>query len=495
VNLHDVKGPWIGGAFQAPHSADRVSLISPVTEQPLATAPDCDAADVDAAVRAARDALPAWAGLPPAERARCLSELAGRLEAADDMAELVTIENGSPITRSRMSNGVVPVRIYRYNAGLAAGVADDEVRDWHGQQTIVHSAPAGVVAAIVPWNAPQVLISHKLGPALAAGNTVVLKPSPETSLDAIRLSELITGSGFPPGVVNIVTGGRDTGRLLVAHPDVDLVSFTGSTAAGRFIAAQCGQLLRPVILELGGKSAAVILADADLEVFRAQLITTCVPNTGQVCYSSTRLLAPRTRYDEVIEVTRDFLATAQLGDPSDPATVFGPLVTQAQRTRVEGYIASGISDGARLVLGGGRPGHLPTGYYVEPTLFVDVDNSLRIAQEEIFGPVLTVIPYETEDEAVRIANASVYGLSGSVFTSDIGHGTAIARRIDSGAVNINGYRAAPNAPAGGHKASGLGHEGGPEGLLAYRKQTSIGLPPSARADGAPALRSDHADRG
>jgi aldehyde dehydrogenase (NAD+) len=478
MKLHDVKGPWIGGAFQAPHSADRVVLTSPVTEEPLATAPDCDAADVDAAVRAARAALPDWAASAPATRSRCLSELAARLEAADDMAELVTTENGSPITRSRASNGLVPVRTYRYNAGLAADLADDEFRDWQGQRTIVHSTPAGVVAAIVPWNAPQVLISNKLGPALAAGNTVVLKPSPETSLDAIRLSQLIADSGFPPGVVNIVTGGRGTGEALVSHPGVDLVSFTGSTAAGRSIAAQCGQLLRPVILELGGKSAAVILDDADLEVFRAQLITTCVPNTGQVCYSSTRLLAPRARYDEVIEATRDVLATAPVGDPSDPATAFGPLVTGAQRARVEGYIASGVSDGARLVLGGGRPAYLPTGYYVEPTLFVDVDNGLRIAQEEIFGPVLAVMPYDTEDEAVRIANASVYGLSGSVFTGDIGHGTEIARRIDSGAVNINGYRAAPNAPVGGHKASGLGQEGGPEGLLAYRKQTSIGLPPS-----------------
>jgi aldehyde dehydrogenase (NAD+) len=479
MKLHDVKGPWIGGAVQVPHSADRITLTSPVSEEPLATAPDCDATDVDAAVRAARAALPAWASLPPAERARCLSELAARLEAASDMPELVTTENGSPITRSRASNHLVPVRTYRYSADLAAGLVDDEVRDWHGQQTIVHSRPVGVVAAIVPWNAPQVLISNKLGPALAAGNTVVLKPSPETSLDAIRLSELIADSGFPPGVVNIVTGGRGTGEALVSHPGVDLVSFTGSTAAGRSIAAQCGQLLRPVILELGGKSAAVILDDADLEVFRAQLITTCVPNTGQVCYSSTRLLAPRSRYDEVIEATRDVLATAKQGDPSDPATAFGPLVTAAQRARVEGYIASGVSDGARLVLGGGRPAGLPTGYYVEPTLFVDVDNGLRIAQEEIFGPVLAIMPYDSEDEAVRIANDSVYGLSGSVFTSDISRGTEVARRIDSGAVNINGYRAAPNAPVGGHKASGLGQEGGPEGLLAYRKQTSIGLPPSS----------------
>jgi aldehyde dehydrogenase (NAD+) len=479
MKLHDVKGPWIGGSIQAPHSANRVTLISPVTEQRLATAPDCDAADVAAAVRAARDVLPAWAGLPSADRSGFLSELAARLEAADDLAELVTAENGSPITRSRSSNGLVPVRTYRYNAGLAADLVDDEVRDWQGQQTIVHGAPVGVVAAIVPWNAPQVLISNKLGPALAAGNTVVLKPSPETSLDAIRLAELIADSGFPPGVVNIVTGGRATGEALVAHPGVDLVSFTGSTTAGRSIAAQCGQFLRPVILELGGKSAAVILEDADLDVFRAQLIATCVPNTGQVCYSSTRLLAPRSRYEEVIEATGDVLATAPLGDPSDPATAFGPLVSEAQRARVEGYIASGVTDGARLVLGGGRPAGLPVGYYVEPTLFADVDNNLRIAQEEIFGPVLAVIPYKTEDEAVRIANTSAYGLSGSVFTSDIGHGTEIARRIDSGAVNINGYRAAPNAPVGGHKASGLGQEGGPEGLLAYRKQTSISLPMSA----------------
>jgi aldehyde dehydrogenase (NAD+) len=390
----------------------------------------------------------------------------------------VTTENGCPISRSRISNGLLPVRNYGYFAELAAKLADDEVRDWNGQRTIVHGAPAGVVAAIIPWNAPQILIANKLGPALAAGNTVVLKPSPETSLDAMRLTALFDAAGFPPGVVNIVTGGRGTGEALVTHPDVDLVSFTGSTAAGRSIAAQCGQLLRPVILELGGKSAAVILEDADLDVLRDQLITTCLPNTGQTCYSSTRVLAPRARYAEVTEAIRDVLASAPLGDPADPATAFGPLVTAAQRDRVEGYIASGVSDGARLVLGGGRPAGLTAGFYVEPTLFTDVGNGLRIAREEIFGPVLALMPYDTEDEAVAVANDTAYGLCGSVFTSDIEHGTAIARQIDAGSVNLNGYRAAPNAPAGGHKASGLGQEGGPEAMHAYRKLTSIGLPPA-----------------
>jgi acyl-CoA reductase-like NAD-dependent aldehyde dehydrogenase len=301
----------------------------------------------------------------------------------------------------------------------------------------------------------------------------VLKPAPETSLDAHLLAEAATEAGFPPGVLNVVTGGRDTGMALVSHPGVAKVAFTGSTAAGREIAAQCGTQLKPVTLELGGKSAAIVLEDADLGVLDKQVTRIFSPNSGQVCYSCTRVLAPRSRYDEVVDAVVEGMRGARVGDPMAESTNFGPLVSARQLQRVEGYIELGSAEGADLVLGGDRPADLERGFFVSPTVFRGADNSMRIAREEIFGPVLVVIPYDSDDDAVAIANDSDYGLGGTVFTADPEHGLAIARRVESGTVGINSYEPTLDSPFGGVKGSGLGRELGPESLDAYVEFKSI----------------------
>ncbi len=338
-----------------------------------------------------------------------------------------------------------------------------------------------MVAAIVPWNAPSLLTSFKLAPALAAGCTVVLKPSPETALDAFLLAEAVLDAGFPPGVVNIVPGDASVGEHLVAHPGVDKVAFTGSTAAGRRIGEVCGRLLRPVTLELGGKSAAIVLDDADLAATAQALVGTCLLNNGQYCNLSTRILAPHSRYGEVLDLVTDVVSSLVVGNPLDPAVHVGPLVSARQRVRVESYIESGRSAGAKLTTGGGRPTGMDTGWFVDPTVFGEVSNDMRIAREEIFGPVLAVIGYSDVDEAVAIANDSEYGLAGSVFTTDLDRGLDVARRVRTGTFGVNQYQPDLGSPYGGVKASGLGRELGPEGLMPYLQSKSIYLPAAAPA--------------
>jgi len=330
-----------------------------------------------------------------------------------------------------------------------------------------------VVGAIVPWNYPQTLALFKLAPLLAAGCTVVMKPSPETVLDSLLLAEAIIEADLPPGVVNIVPGGREVGAYLVEHPRVDKVAFTGSTAAGRLIARRCGELLRPVTLELGGKSAAIVLDDADLSNATEALFAATLANNGQTCNIGTRILAPRSRYDEVLEVFSGLAGALQVGDSLDPATQIGPLASARQRERVEGYIAKGRAEGGRVVAGGGRPDSQDRGWFVEPTIFADVDNSDTIAREEIFGPVLAVIPYDGVDQAVAMANDSEFGLGGSVWTNDYERGEAVAKRVQTGSIGINHYMLDPAGPFGGVKASGLGRELGPEGLTAFLQLQSI----------------------
>jgi aldehyde dehydrogenase (NAD+) len=366
--------------------------------------------------------------------------------------------------------------VLRYMAGLVANATFEEERPGHlGGTTIVRREPIGVVGGIVPWNYPQTLAAFKYGPALAAGCTIVLKPSPETVLDAFLLAEAAADAGIPPGVINIVPGGREVGAYLVQHRDVDKVAFTGSTAAGRRIAETCGRLLRPVTLELGGKSAAIVLDDADLDLAKIgnDLFAATLVNNGQTCYLGTRVLAPRSRYDEVVDTLAAFASSLAVGDALDPATQIGPMASDRHRDRVEGYIAKGTSDGARLVTGGGRPRDLDRGWFVEPTVFADVDNASTIAQEEIFGPVLAVIPYRDEEDAIRIANDSDYGLGGSVWTTDAEHGKDVARRVRTGTIGINGYLPDPGAPFGGVKASGIGRELGPDAVTAYQQYKSI----------------------
>ena len=335
-----------------------------------------------------------------------------------------------------------------------------------GGNILVRREPLGVVAAIVPWNFPQTLAAFKYAPALAAGCTLVIKPSPETVLDSYVFAEAVAEAGLPPGVINVVPAGRDVGAYLVAHPGVDKISFTGSTAAGRAIGEVCGKLLKPVTLELGGKSAAIVLDDADLDLQTVgqELFTATLLNNGQTCFLGTRVLAPRTRYDEIVDLFTAFAESLTVGNARDDATQIGPLATAGQRDRVERYIAKGRGDGARITYGGGRPAGMDKGWFVEPTVFADVDNHHTIAQQEIFGPVLSIIPYSDDQEAVRIANDSDYGLGGTVWTSDPDRGLAVAKQIQTGTIGVNTYLPDPAAPFGGVKASGLGRELGPEGL-------------------------------
>jgi acyl-CoA reductase-like NAD-dependent aldehyde dehydrogenase len=474
--LGTVEDLWIGGGPRPASGSARLELINPATEEALGTAPEAGAADVDAAVAAANAALrdPAWRDLTASDRAALLRRLADGLDRrAEEMATLITRQNGMPVKMVRWGNVGGAAFSYRWFADLAEATPVEELRPSPRSQTLVTNEPVGAVGIIAPWNGPQILVAWKLGPALAAGCTAVLKPAPETSLDARLLAEAVAEAGFPPGVFNVVTGGRETGTALVEHPGIAKVAFTGSSAAGRDIAARCGAALKPVSLELGGKSAALLLDDVDTAAFGKHVTRLCAPNSGQVCYSCTRILAPRSRYDEVVETVVEGMRSARMGDPLSEDTSFGPLVSARQRGRVEDYIALGKGEGADLILGGGRPAALERGWFVEPTVFRGVDNSMRIAREEIFGPVLVVIPYDTEADGIAIANDSDYGLGGAVFTADPTRGLAAARRIESGTVGINGYEPVLEAPFGGVKASGLGRELGPEGFAAYREPKSI----------------------
>jgi betaine-aldehyde dehydrogenase len=317
----------------------------------------------------------------------------------------------------------------------------------------------------------------KLAPALAAGAPIILKPSPETPLDGYLLAEVIDEIGLPKGMVSILPAGREVGEHMVRHPGVSKVGFTGSTAAGRKVGAICGEMLKRVTLELGGKSAAIVLDDADLAAQIPLLMPNSMMNNGEACVAQTRILAPRSRYGEVVDAVAEAVKAQTVGDPTDPSIAVGPLVAERQRERVLGYIDKGNAEGAKLAVGGGRPAGLEKGWFVEPTLFVDVDNKMTIAQEEIFGPVLSVIPYDSEADAVGIANDSDYGLSGSVWTSDVERGIDVARRVRTGTYGVNAFSTLDlKAPFGGFKSSGLGRELGPEGLAAYLETKTIVLP-------------------
>ncbi|GAC49172.1 putative aldehyde dehydrogenase [Gordonia aichiensis NBRC 108223] len=437
---------FIGGEYRKPEGSGRITVISPNTEQALGSVPDGTDADIDAAVAAARRAFTdadGWGGWTADQRASAMERLADELDKrAGDLAQAVSAQNGMPIAVAQQLEAVFPQLLLRYYAGLAREHAFEETRPGVlGGSTLVTSSPVGVVGAIVPWNFPQALAAFKYAPGLAAGCTFVLKPSPETVFDAYIFADAVAAAGIPEGVINIVPGGRELGAYLVSHPDIDKVAFTGSSSAGRSIAEVCGRLLRPVTLELGGKSAAIILDDADLDLAKVgeQIFGATLLNNGQTCFLGTRILAPRSRYDEVVETFAGLAGSLQVGSALEPTTQIGPMATSRQRDRVESYIAKGKGDGAKIAAGGGRPQALDQGWFVEPTIFADVDNNYAIAQEEIFGPVLSVIAYDGDDDAVAIANASDYGLGGSVWTSDHDHGVAVARRVVTGSLGINAY--------------------------------------------------------
>jgi aldehyde dehydrogenase (NAD+) len=478
----DIDTIYIGGQWVTPASTNKIEILSSATGEPVGSVIAAGERDVDRAVAAARAAFDdpdGWSTWEPADRAGVLAEFARQYDlAAEDIVQTVCRENGMPISQAAVLEGAVPGMLLTYYADLIEKLPANETRQTPaGSQTLVTHDPVGVVAAITPWNVPQTQAAFKYVPALAAGCTVVLKPSPETPLDSLLLAELADKAGLPAGVFNVLPGGNDVGRALVASAGVDKVSFTGSTSAGREVAGTCGRLLKPVTLELGGKSAAVILDDPglDLSTFAEQMFAATLFNTGQMCFANTRILAPRGRYDEVVGFFTAMAQSLTIGDPLDPATQIGPLVNEAQLRKVELYLQQGLADGGTVTTGGKRAPDLPNGYFIEPTVFAGLDNRSAVAREEIFGPVLTIIAYDDEDDAIRIANDSEYGLGGTVWSPDHDHAVAVATRIHSGTVGINHYLPDIAAPYGGIKNSGIGRELGPEGLRAFQHVKSIFL--------------------
>lgn len=468
-----IKAPeslFIGGEWVKPSGSGRLDVISPVTEETVMQFAEAAPADVDRAVAAAREAFDEgpWPRMSAEERGAKLVEVAERLkERLPELAQAWTTQVGAPISLTRYLSTQSP-ELFEYYGNLIRTypVVDERQRDDGGLVRVVKE-PVGVVAAITPWNAPLVLLSYKVSAALAAGCTVVSKPSPETPMDAYILAECIEAAGLPKGVFNVVPAGRETGDHLIRHAGIDKIAFTGSTAAGKHIAAAASERLTRTSLELGGKSAAVVLEDADIEQVLPSLVPYSMPITGQVCFSLTRVLTPKSRRDEVLEAYVNAVRNVNVGDPQDPATQMGPLTMKRQLDRVEGYIGKGRDEGAKLVLGGGRPDGFDRGYFIEPTVFSDVDTKMTIAQEEIFGPVVSFITYDDEDDAVRKANDTIYGLHGAVYSADAEHGYDMARRMRSGSVTVNGLIVDPKMPFGGFKQSGIGREGGIEGLDPY----------------------------
>jgi betaine-aldehyde dehydrogenase len=483
MTIRDYDRLFIGGDWVDPEGTGTIEVISPVSEEVVGRVPDGTEADIDKAVASARRAFDhgPWPRMTPAERGEILRAVATQITAEmGDMAEIITREMGAPITFSGLGQVLAPTMIFNYYADLATSYSFDEVRTGMlNPQVLVTKEPVGVVGAIAPWNVPLFIAAAKLAPSLAAGCTVVYKPAPETPFDAFRLAEIFTEAGLPKGVLSVIPAGREVSEHLVTHEGVDKISFTGSGVGGKRIGGLCGERLKRCTLELGGKSAAIILDDADLAATMPQLLPNAIMNNGQACIAQTRILAPRARYGEVVDALVSSVSAMKVGDPMDPATEVGPVVAERQRTRIEGYLQSGREEGATVSLGGGRPSgaDFAKGWYVEPTVFSDVDNKMRIAQEEIFGPVLVVIPYDGDDNAVEIANDSNYGLCGSVWTGDNDRGLGVARRVRTGTYMLN----APvpidfSTPFGGFKESGVGREFGPEGLESFLEMKSIALP-------------------
>ncbi|CAG2140512.1 3-succinoylsemialdehyde-pyridine dehydrogenase [compost metagenome] len=465
---------FINGKWIQPHGSGLIDVVHSATEAVMGKIPEGDARDAEDAIAAARAAFDGWSNTPPAVRAGYIRKIAeGLKDRTEELAQLIAGEVGMPIKLARAIQVGGPV----YNWGQAASLLEQFQFEEQVGNSLVVREPVGVVAAITPWNYPLNQITLKVAPALAAGCTVVLKPSEVAPLNAFVLAEVIEAAGLPPGVFNLVTGyGPIVGEVLASHPEVDMVSFTGSTRAGKRVSELAAQSVKRVALELGGKSASVILDDADLPQAVKGTINACFLNSGQTCSAHTRMLVPRARYDEVKAIVAKVVENFTLGDPLAETTRLGPLISAVQKERVTGYIRRGLEEGAELLAGGpDAPEGLGKGFFVKPTVLGNVDPKATVAQEEIFGPVLTVICYDTEEDAVRIANDSVYGLGGGVWSGDEARAIRVARRIRTGQVDINGGPFNMNAPFGGFKQSGNGREAGKYGLEEFLEYKSLQL--------------------
>jgi aldehyde dehydrogenase (NAD+) len=477
VQLHHLDRFFIGGDWVAPSSDATITVTDSATEEHFFSVAEAQAADVARAVEAARRAFDAgpWPRMSHAERAEYLRAMgAGLRRRGHDVGEIWPREFGV-LHRIAKNAAEGAARKFEYYASLADTFPFEEeaLPTAGGEFGLIVREPVGVVGAIVPWNVPMTLISNKVAPALLAGCTEVLKSSPEAPGEAYVLAEIAEEVGLPPGVLNVVTADREVSELLVRDPRVDKITFTGSTAAGRRIAAICGERIARCTLELGGKSAAVILDDIDLETVAQTISGAGCFLSGQVCSSLTRIVVPRHRHDELLDALSATFSNVRVGDPFDPETQMGPLASERQRDRVLGYIDKGVREGARLATGGRRPAHLERGWFVEPTVFGNVDNGSTIAREEIFGPVLSVIPADDERDAVRVANDTIYGLNASVFTNDVERARAVAGELRSGTVGHNAFRTDFGIAFGGFKQSGIGREGGIEGLHPFLETKTV----------------------
>lgn len=474
----DYQHIFINGDWREPLSDRRLVIECPANRDTVGSCPEATEADVDAAIGAAKAALvnTGWASLSGEQRGEFIDALSAAMKArTDELATCAVQEIAAPYSFCKGQVAMARMTLKFYGQ-LARDFEFEEMRKGYFGQVMVRKEPVGVVAAIVPFNGPLFAAMLKIGPALASGSSVVLKVPVETPLFSYVLAECIRDAGLPAGVINILAADREASEYLVAHRDVSMASITGSVAAGRRVAEICGSQLKRVALELGGKSAAIVCEDADPAGIAAELARAAVINSGQACAAQSRLLIPRSRYDEYVSTLASAFQAMKLGDPQEPDTELGPMIHERHFNRVKEYIQLGVSEGARVVTGGGTPPQLESGYFIEPTLLADVTNDMRVAREEIFGPVACAIAYDDIEEAIAIANDSDLGLSGSVWTADVDAGVEIGRRIETGNFTINGFSMDIAAPFGGYKSSGLGRELGEEGIHDYLEYKSINLP-------------------
>ncbi|WP_454885377.1 aldehyde dehydrogenase [Sphingomonas oryzagri] len=471
---------YIGGEWVAPASERRIDLVSPIDEEVWTSAPLADVADIDRAAAAARTAFDKgiWSDLPASQRAAALRRFANEIEQREPLfAKLWTAQVGAPISFAGMFVPTARAMLGYYADLIESYAFEDRRQTYFGSEARVVREPIGPAALITPWNAALPILFYKLAAALAAGCTTVIKSSPETPFDGLLVAECAHAAGLPAGVVNVITADREAGAQLVASPLIDKVSFTGSTRAGKAVGTTCLDRMARFTLELGGKSAAIFLDDADLSQTLPAIAPYTMPFSGQICFAQTRIIAPRSRVDDLLDAYAGALGHIVIGDPWQPETQLGPVSSAAQMERTLHHIARAQSDGARLVLGGnGRPAGHDRGYFIAPTVFTDTTPDMAIVREEVFGPVVVIQTYESEDEAVALANASDFGLSGSIMTNDPERGYRMARRIRTGNISINSLQMAPNVPFGGYKQSGIGREGGPEGLAAFLETKAIYMP-------------------